>query len=225
MSYEDSSYDEPLTELLNLDVLEIETEESSQDMYLEEIDEMDVSIIEDDELSENTGLANIEDHGVHESIRTTLDDYEYEEINSADESYIDDAVKGMVTDVQDIIAQAKYVITASPTDGNYEGVSSLIVAGSSLVKELNKSIILKRRSNQALKLEKMRIDSRHKLEKLKMEKGMPGITGSGNTINIQNNNQQQTNISNAAGPVIEFSAEDIIKRLTEAELKNKSEHE
>jgi hypothetical protein len=118
------------------------------------------------------------------------------------ESDVAAEISYMCREIKDIIQVAKYRITTSPDAETMHSAAQLFASASSLLKELNRGVLDSKKMKFARELEIMKIAARRDLAEFKAEqeaKKLPDL-GTGNTINITQNN-------------VQFSQEAIIDRL------------
>lgn len=162
---------------------------------------------------ENDITEDLTDEEIIENIDDNVKDLP--ELNSEpidpDSEYINTNLKDMITDVKDIISAAKYLINSSPDENTITAASTLFSSAVGLLKELNKGVLQSRKERHTMAIEKLKISARHELAVFKNKSNPLNAIGSGNTINIDNRQQQ-----------ISFSQEDLVKQIIKANNETKN---
>lgn len=116
------------------------------------------------------------------------------EVNTEKQEYVETELKNLLQTSNDILLVAKDVISTTPDAETIESASKMIASMSTIITELNKSILINQKLSHLTQLEKMKIEARQQLAEYRASLGPKG------DVNIQNN-------------LINYSQEELIKLL------------
>jgi len=125
------------------------------------------------------------------------------------EQFVEDELKVLLKNASCMLAVAKDIVETTPDAETISSASNMINSVTSLINELNRNVLVDRRFHNQAKLEQIKVDGKKDLARYKSEldQKKPNL-GSGNTINVQNNNY------------VPFNQEDIVKSIVQAEKTN-----
>jgi hypothetical protein len=146
----------------------------------------------------------IESLEVEETNEIILDDQLNNNSKDGKENKVEEDLSKLLNTANQLLEAAKFSVETTPDDSEaVASAAALINSIGSLIGEFNKSVLINKKHNNSLELEKEKNKYRKELIELKA-KLTPSL-GSGNTINIQNNN------------ALPFAQESIVEKIIEME--------
>ena len=119
------------------------------------------------------------------------------------ENFVEIQLKDLLKTSNEMMDAAKYLINSCPDAETIDSASSMIDSIAKIIAEFNRTIMLGKRFQLQTELEKVKIDARANLIRLRasIQNDPKLIMGDGNTINIQQNN------------LVPFNQESIVRQL------------
>lgn len=174
---------------------------------------MSAKVIDDSKLSSIFNIISKEELLKEEDLKTSETPKQESNVpldGNNKEEYINNELAKLLKTSNDILNTAHEYIESSPDGENLSAAASIIKSTSDIISEFNKSILQEKRLKSIEEIEKMKIEAKEKMTRLRCEHDKQLKIGDGNTINITNNQ------------LIPFQQESIIRQLLVEEKNNKN---
>jgi len=128
------------------------------------------------------------------------------------EKYIEDEIRDIIQTAKEMLATAKYIIESAGDPDSISAGASIISSLSSIIRELNRGLLLEKRHMNTKEIENIKQKNKEKLLKMKLEaeSNIPKLAP-GSTLHLEQHNYNSGN--NDGG--IPYRQEQIVEKLLE----------